>query len=90
MLLHILIATDELELQGKLRKLLTKTDTVVEIVKNPKKFWKKIPHRTADLLIVGRDLVTSFEEISNLTDLPDAPSVVILSPEENGTPSPGC
>ena len=33
MLLHILMAMEDLELQDKLRELLTKKDTIVEIVR---------------------------------------------------------
>ena len=85
MLLHILIAMEDLELQDKLRELLAKKDTIVEIIKDQKRLWKKIPHRTSDLLIVSRGLITSgtFEEIHNLTELPDAPSVVVLSQDED-------
>jgi DNA-binding NtrC family response regulator len=85
MLLHILIVVDESELQRRLSALLTKKDTIVEIVKDQKRFWKKIPRRTADLLIVSRSLITSkvFEQLRNLKQLPDAPSVVVFSEQES-------
>jgi len=85
MLLHILIAVDGPELRRKLRKLLTKKDTVVEILKDQKKFWKRIPRKTSDLLIASRHLIASptFDEIYDVKELPDAPLVVVLSEEEN-------
>ena len=85
MLLHILIALEEPELQSKLCTLLSKKDTIVEIVEDHKRFWEKISRRTSDLLIVSRTFVTcdTFEEIRNVRKLPDAPSVVVFSGEED-------
>jgi DNA-binding NtrC family response regulator len=85
MLLHILIVVEEGELRRKLAGLLTKKDTMVEVLKDQKGLWKRIPRKTSDLLIVTRNLITStaFEEVRSLKQLPEAPSIVILSEQED-------
>ncbi|MHC4544144.1 MAG: sigma-54 dependent transcriptional regulator [Planctomycetota bacterium] len=85
MLLRIVTAITESEVQSRLRQLLKKPDTIVETVTDHKRLWKKLARKTCDLVVLSRDLIRdkALEEIHNLRQLPDAPMVVILSEEEN-------
>lgn len=85
MLLRIVTAVTEAELRKKLSQLLKKPHTIVEAVTDHSRFWKKISHKTCDLIVLSRDLIRDEtpEEIHNLRQLPDAPLVVVLSEEEN-------
>jgi len=85
MLLRIVTAVTEAELRKKLSELLKKSDTVVETVADYSRFWKRIPRKTCDLVVLSRDLIRdkALEEIHNLRQLPDAPIIVVLSEEEN-------
>ena len=57
MLLHVMIALDESELKAKISKLSVRKDTVVESVENPNAFWKEVPRRTCDLLMLDRGIL---------------------------------
>jgi len=85
MLLRIVTAVTEPELQSRLRQLLKKPDTIVEAVADHKRLWKKLSRKTCDLIVLSRDLIRdeALEEIHNLRQLPDAPIIVVMSEEEN-------
>jgi len=85
MLLHVMIALDESELKGKISRLLVQKDTIVEPVKNLNAFWKEIPRRTSDLLVVDRGLLgdRSLREIQRLRESEGAPAIVVLSEYED-------
>ena len=85
MLLHILTAVSEPELQKKLGKLLKKPDTIVEAVLNRSLLWKTISHQTCDLIILSRDLIrdNNIGKIQNFRLLPEIPLIVVLSEDEN-------
>ena len=83
MLSRITIAVTEAGLQEKLSKLLKNPDTVVESLKDHRRFWKKISRKTCDLVVVSSDLIQgkALDEIHSLRQLPNAPLIVVLSEE---------
>jgi two-component system response regulator AtoC len=85
MLLHVMIALDESELKTKISKLLVRKDILVESVKNLNVFWKDVPRRTCDLLIVDRELLgdRALRAIQRLRQSEDAPAIVVLSEYED-------
>ena len=85
MLLHILTAVIEPELQSRLHQLLEKPDTIVETVTDYSQFWKKISRRTCDLIVLSRDLIhdETIGEIQNIRKLPEVPIIIVLSEEED-------
>ena len=85
MLLRIVTAVTEPELQNRLRQFLKRPDSVVEAVGDHRRIWKKLYRKTCDLVVLSRDLIRdeALEEIHNLRQLPDAPIIVVLSEEEN-------
>jgi two-component system response regulator AtoC len=85
MLLHILIATEELELNSKLRDFLTRKDTVVESLEEPGAFWKDLGQQACDMILVSRALVTNqaLDRIRDLRTSSDTPGVVVLTEFED-------
>ena len=85
MLLHILIATEEPELNSKLCDFLTRKDAVVESLKEPRAFWKDLGKKACDLILVSRALVTNqaLDRIQNLRTSSDIPAIVILTEFED-------
>lgn len=85
MLMRVVIVADELTLEKKLSKLLTKSDSVVEVISGQGQFLKKVSRKTCDLIVVSGSLVADdpFKKVSTLRQLSDTPSIVILSEEEN-------
>ena len=83
MLSRITIAVTEAQLREKLSKLLKNPDTVVEILTDHRRLWKKISRKTCDLVIVSGDLIQdkALDEIHSLRQLPDAPLIVVLTEE---------
>ena len=85
MLLHIITAITEPELQSKLSQLLKKPDTIVETVTNHNRLWKTISRQTCDLIVLSRNLIrdNNIDKIQNFRQLPEVPLIVVLSEEEN-------
>jgi two-component system response regulator AtoC len=85
MLLHILIAAEEPELDSRLCEFLKRKDTVVESLDEPGAFWKDLGQKAYDLLIVSRALVTAqaLNRIQDLRTSSDAPAIVVLTEFED-------
>jgi DNA-binding NtrC family response regulator len=85
MLLHILIATEEPELNSKLCDFLTRKDTVVELLDEPRAFWEDLGQRACDLILVSRALVTNqaLDRIQDLRISSGIPAVVVLTEFED-------
>jgi DNA-binding NtrC family response regulator len=58
---------------------------MVEVAEKQIGFWKKVPRKTLDLLIVSGNFLTTpgFEELRNLRQLRDAPLIVVLSDKDD-------
>jgi DNA-binding NtrC family response regulator len=85
MLLHILIATEEPEINRRLCDFLNRKDTVVESLENPRAFWKGLGHKACDLLVVSRALVANraLDRIQDLRTSSDIPAIVVLTEFED-------
>jgi two-component system response regulator AtoC len=81
MLLHVMIALDDSEQKDRISKFLSQKDIIVERVENPHAFWREVPGKTSDLLIVDRELITdrAVQEIRKLHESKDFPAIVVLS-----------
>lgn len=85
MLLHILVATEESELNSRLCDYLAGKDAVVEALDEPQAFWKDLGQNACDLLLVSRPLVTSqaLERIQDLRTSSEMPAIVVLTEFED-------
>jgi len=85
MLLRILIAADKPGLYKKLLSLFSKSDTIVEAIGNPKTLCEEVSQKTCDLLIVSRQFILSYtlEKLRSLQNLPDNPSIIVITEDEN-------
>jgi len=85
MLLRILIAVDKPGLHKKLLSVFSKNDSIVEDVYNPKILYEEISQKTCDLLIVSHQFIFSYtpEKLHSLQNLPDNPSIIVITEDEN-------
>ena len=85
MLLHVLTATEEPELNSKLCDFLTQKDTVVESLEEPRAFWKDLGRKACDLMLVSRALITNqaLERIQDLRTSSDTPAIIVLTEFED-------
>ena len=85
MLLHILIATEEPELNSKLCDFLTREDATVEAIEDPRAFWEDIGRKACDLILVSRALVTNqaLDRIKAQQASSDTPAIVVLTEYED-------
>ena len=85
MLLHILTAVEEKELDRKLCDFLTGKDTIVESLDEPRDFWKDLELRACDFLLVSRALVShqALNHIQDMRTSSDTPAVIVLTEFED-------
>lgn len=85
MLLRILIAVDKPGLHKKLQSLFSKSDCIVEAINNPESLCEELSSKTCDLLIVSHQFVSNHptEKLHSLQNLPDNPSIIIITEDEN-------
>ena len=85
MLLHIILVLDDVSLQKKLRTSLSRPDTIIETAKDHKRFLAKLGRKVCDLAVISQNLLAedATEQIQKLKSSIDAPSVVILTEQDN-------
>ncbi|MBN2457081.1 MAG: sigma-54-dependent Fis family transcriptional regulator [Sedimentisphaerales bacterium] len=85
MLLHIILVVDDVSLQKKLRTSLSRPDTIIETAKDHKRFLAKLGRKVCDLAVISQNLLAedATEQIQKLKNSIDAPSVVILTEQDN-------
>ena len=85
MLFHIIIVVDDVPLQKRLKTALSGSDTIIETVKDHKRFIAKLGRKVCDLAVISQDLLAedATEQIHKLKDSVDAPFIVILAEQDN-------
>jgi two-component system response regulator AtoC len=85
MLTRVSLAVDKPRLRGRLREALNLPDVLLEPLSGKSRLWERLARTTADVVVLSQSLVPKPEHelIGFLCALPDAPTVVVLSPTEN-------
>lgn len=86
MLIHVSLALEGADVRKRARDLLRdESDVLLQTVRGRRPVWEKFIGQRADLLLVGRSLIPDPLEDSLLTlnEIPEAPRLVVLAPEED-------
>jgi len=85
MLLHLIVAAEEPLLRKNLCRLLRRSDTVIETVKNRRELRAKLMRRVCDLAMIDLGLLGEIAaaEIQRIKASAEAPSIVILSEKDD-------
>ena len=85
MLLRVILAIDKPGHAKKLRAMLDLPDVVLETVRRKDLFWEHISRESGDLVLVSQSLIPEpiGQTVEALGELPDVPSVVVLSERED-------
>ena len=85
MLARVVMAVGEASLQKKLTGILEEGDLLVKSLKGKKTLWERLTRETTDVFLLDRTLFAEpfLDKVNLLHDLPDSPSVVVLSGEED-------
>ena len=84
MLVRVALAIEEPELQARFRKLLEKSDVLVDTVESVDILWETVSRENLDIVVVGRSLLGSSasEIVASLRTLPESPEVAVLCEKE--------
>ncbi len=85
MLLRVLLAVSQTALGRDLQRALSLPDVMIQTVSLKNGMWKRLGDRSADCIVVDKALVPKpvDENITTLRQLPDSPTVVVLSEQED-------
>jgi len=89
MLARIVMAAGDTGLLKGLARLLEESDLLVQRLKGKKSLWEQLTRVTADVFLLDRALFPEpfLDKVHLLRDLPDSPSIVVLSDEESSEES---
>ena len=95
MIVRIVLALDNDVLRKELHGLLPQPGVIVETVDKRHLLWEHISKGSGDVIIVGRSLVPSAEEMQILRELPESPWVIVTlerpdADEETAFLAAGC
>lgn len=85
MIIRLWLALGKPSLQGRVRRLLPNEGVLVQSLPNRESLWERLGSESFDLLIINRTLLPDPLEdfIRIIRELPESPTVVVLSREDN-------
>jgi len=85
MITRVLINLSDKALQKKLKNHLQQSDIIIETLKDTDAAWRRINQETFDLVVLDPDMVPepADEMIGSLRDIPDSPSLVLITPRND-------
>ncbi len=91
MLIRIMLVIPDTDLRRRVRAMLPRQDTVVDLLRGEKHLWERAARRSFDVLIAHESTVadTLADSIALVRNLPENPSVVLMVEEDRAAEQSG-
>jgi len=85
MLLRVVLALEK-PVEQRIRRLIARSDALLETVETPRKLWERVTRKTADVLVASAGFIKEEPDpakVRVLRELPDAPYIVAVLERDN-------
>lgn len=84
MLVRVSLLLEDKALGRRLRQILSKLDVIVDSVRQAEGLWDGLSRETADLVVLDQKVLRQGGDLlQSLRELPDAPDVAVITPDED-------